>query len=326
MRDPTSGGDETEFVFQVLEDLDAVDFAHFVADLCALQGWRSRVTVADSDTAGDVVTSRTLPYPESVTVLHYDDGELTAARLDDHVEREATGPASKLTVIVRHPPTEEVVELAATRGVGIVGLGEIARLVSGFDALDVVWTYVENDDGLLECYGDEFAGLGFELDRNEGSTEGTASDPTAGRGVHDGVDGRSNSGAGDDEIGTLLDDIRHADRETIRRQIGRFFDQGEREVEAAIDAGHPERVPDVLEDLNARVDILLSSAEAVDREVAERVVEANEQAIWRVRKLVEVYRADELEPLPDRTVEESLLRKVHETWGKARDADLDIIS
>jgi hypothetical protein len=326
MRNPSSGGDETEIVFQVLEDLDAVEFAHFVADLCALQGWRPRVTVADSDTVGDVVASRTLPYPESVTVLRYDDGELTAARLDDHVEREATGPTSKLTVIVRHPPTEEAIELAAVRGVGIVGLGEIARLVPGFDALDVLWTYVENDDGLLECYGNEFVELGFDPDRNEASTEEASSDPTPDRGADDGVDGRSTAGAGDDGIGTLLDDIRHADRETIRRQIGRVFDQGERKVEEAIDADHPERVPDVLEDLNARVEILLSAADVVDREVAEQVVEANEQAIWRTRKLVEVYRADELEPLPDRTAEETLLRKVHETCQKAHDADLDIVS
>ncbi|WP_369425581.1 DNA-directed RNA polymerase subunit A', partial [Methanothrix sp.] len=62
------------------------------------------------------------------------------------------------------------------------------------------------------------------------------------------------------------------------------------------------------------------SDEDVPKEAAEQIQDVTRSAKESVQKLIEAYRAGELEPLPGRTLEETLEMRIMQTLGKARDA------
>ncbi|MGB9902110.1 DNA-directed RNA polymerase subunit A' [Methanothrix sp.] len=62
------------------------------------------------------------------------------------------------------------------------------------------------------------------------------------------------------------------------------------------------------------------SDEDVPREAAEQIQDVTRSAKENVQKLIEAYRAGELEPLPGRTLEETLEMRIMQTLGKARDS------
>jgi DNA-directed RNA polymerase subunit A' len=64
--------------------------------------------------------------------------------------------------------------------------------------------------------------------------------------------------------------------------------------------------------------------ESIEPEAEEQIDEAIGQAYERVEKLIDTYRAGELESLPGRTVDETLEMKIMQALGKARDSAGDI--
>lgn len=321
----TSNDFDPDTVFQILQDLDAVTFAHVVADICAARGWKPQVTVADSNYIADVVASRSLPFPESVSLIRYDDGELTKDRLERLLNRGTHDPVSRLSVVVHNPPSKDAVQLARTRNVGIVGLSDIAESIVMLSLDDLLKTHIEDDDSLSERYSDLLEQS--ETDRGQDAIEPDEID-SVGRAQEEAENASHRASAVSQEFQDAGFAIIEREVEAvfgkIRNDLEELRDHAVNNSEELTASGEFEPIISIVEGGFNRIEgiVLMSGMSSV---CVEQVSEVGENGVERIHELIETYEAGDLRSQRGQTTEQTLFEKILETVGAMESSTLDIV-
>ncbi|KAB1184821.1 MULTISPECIES: hypothetical protein [Haloferax] len=325
---PLSGSNDREVVFQILNDLDAISFAHLIADLCAVRGWKPNVTIANSNHIGDVQATKSLPYPESTSILHYDDGELTTRRIEELVSKIPSNPTSRLSIIVHRPLGADVVELAHEKGIGIIGLSDIAESVIMLSTVGILETYVENDDELQEKYGSIIQRVG---DKKSGhrSDQSTVLNPSESE-----TSPQQDSQEHRSQI--TFEESHNADVEAIEREVDHIYDSLQSELRGYVEENPDEVTSDLefedgsvvirIQKANRRIKALLLASEIIPLRAINMVTESNSAGVEKVRELCELYERNQLTARDGKSTEETLEEVVIERMDTCRDATHEIIS
>lgn len=146
-------------IYTILADFEHTMLLSFFADLCYLRGWQSRLTVGESDTVGDLLLRQTIPSPRRVAVANHDE-PLTREALEEYVDAFLIGSADELTIIAHTEPADDALALANEHGIAIIGLGDLAQETAIIGGLDVLASYVEEDEELAAKHGSRLSGLG----------------------------------------------------------------------------------------------------------------------------------------------------------------------
>lgn len=313
-------------VFQILRELDAVSFAHVIAEICAVRGWKPRVTVANSDYVGDVVASRSLPFRESVSLVRYVDGELSVDRLETLIERGGRDRTSKLAVIVHTPPSEETVNMARNRGVGIIGLTDVAESVVMLSLEDALEPHIEENDELRHQYED----LLDDRADDSAAAEPSGRSPAA----H-----KTGSGIETDAMGSAAaEGLKHANLETLEQEVEYLFATARDEIQdlqarAVADPAQIRPQDDaaqnpilsIIRGSARRLNGLLLMSELMTEQTVDQISEANENAVERIEMLYTTYEANNLAPASGQTPEEALFEKTLQVLDRAEITTLDIM-
>jgi hypothetical protein len=305
---------DPDTVFQILQDSDAITFAHVIADICATRGWKPDVTVADSNYVADIVASRSLPFPESVSLIRYDDGELTKRRLEGLLDRGTHDPSSKLAVIVHRPPSRDAVQLARTHGVGIIGLSDIAESIVMLSLENLLKAHVENDESLYQQYA-------YVFDQSSTSNEQGTDESSAG------TTPATKSGDIADEGTAVSPEFQDADFSTIKLEIEAVYDairDDLAELEARIVQNPDLLITDEFEQspivatikkgTNRVKGVLLMSE--IDPAVVEQASQANKDGVNRIQELYVTYEDGDLKSQRGQTPEQTLFEYVVKTVDK----------
>lgn len=137
--------EQAQVVFEALQELSHTDFTYLLGDLCAYRGWDPEVRLGDAETPGDLVVHQVLPLTESVALIYIDQGELTGDQVRKYIDRHNV---DKLTIVVNNQPTEEAMTVASDNGIGLIGLGDIAKEIILLSATDVLLSYLPEDGAI----------------------------------------------------------------------------------------------------------------------------------------------------------------------------------
>jgi hypothetical protein len=139
-----------EAVFQAIQNLSHTDTVYFFGDLCAVNGWNPRVTIGDDETAADLIATRTIPHPESIAFVNFDDGTPSSSYVDDLLQGIT---ADRVTILVHEPPSRELVDRAGAETFSFLGLGDLTAEVSRISVVEYLQKYFAEDSDTFERLG-----------------------------------------------------------------------------------------------------------------------------------------------------------------------------
>lgn len=164
---PIDGIDELK---TALQQMDAYEFEHFVADLWEWMGWQTEVSAETIDEGVDVISRKQTPYEQTTLIQVKRYGPNTTVGSPDiqqyaSLDRQYTG-VDKVVVVTTNEFTGQARDLAERLNVKIINGDTLAKLVIEHDALDLVDEYLE----FVSTVDHEDAGEHIE----EGGTAGEA--------------------------------------------------------------------------------------------------------------------------------------------------------
>lgn len=146
--------EQTQVVFEALQELNHTDFIYLLGDLCAYRGWDPEVRLGYAETYSDLVAYQVLPLTKSVALIYIDQGELTKDQVRKYVDSLSV---DKLTIVVNNQPTEEAVTVASDNGIGIIGLRDVAKELVLLSVTDVLLSYLPEDGAIATEFEKEIS-------------------------------------------------------------------------------------------------------------------------------------------------------------------------
>lgn len=154
---PSTQRDELgESVYQLLVEIDQVLITDLIADLCALDGWSTRVRMDDSSQYAEIIATRRLPYPESVRIMVSISTQFSKRDVDRATSNEADD-GSLSTIVVKSKPSDEALAAARERGISVIGIGDVTEEILSRGTIDLVINYASDIQRIVNNYDEELS-------------------------------------------------------------------------------------------------------------------------------------------------------------------------
>lgn len=144
--------DQTQLVFEALQELNHTDITYLLGDLCAFRGWDPEVKLGETETPGDIVVHQILPLAKSVALTYVDQGRVSGDQVQSYIDSLSV---ENLTIIVDNQPREEAVTIASDNDIALIGLGDVAKEITLLSATEVLLSYLPEDGAIATEFKDE---------------------------------------------------------------------------------------------------------------------------------------------------------------------------
>lgn len=129
-----------------LQQMDAYDFEHFVADLWDRMGWTTEVSAESADQGVDVIARKQTPYPQTTLIQAKRYGPNTTVGSPEvqqyaSLKNQYSG-VDKVAIVTTNEFTGQAEELADRLNVKLVNGDVLVQLIGATSALDLVASYL----------------------------------------------------------------------------------------------------------------------------------------------------------------------------------------
>ena len=131
----------------VLQQIDAYEFEHFVADLWTRMGWETEVSSAAGDKGVDVIARQSMPYDQLLLIQAKRYGPNTTVGSPDVQQyaslRQQFEDVDKVLIVTTNEFTQQARETADQLNVKLIDGERLVHLIEQHEALDLVAEYLD---------------------------------------------------------------------------------------------------------------------------------------------------------------------------------------
>ena len=168
----------------VLQQMDAYEFEHFVADLWTRMGWETEVSSAAGDKGVDVIARQSMPYEQLLLIQAKRYGPNTTVGSPDVQQyaslRQQFEDVDKVLIITTNEFTQQARDTADQLNVKLIDGERLVHLIEQHEALDLVAEYLDFIEPVEEPDSDRStAETTEEAGADEQPTDGSVNAATA---------------------------------------------------------------------------------------------------------------------------------------------------